>query len=168
MSLRQMTFFSSFFPRPRFVIRPINADHAQDCAKLHATSFAFPWSKIDFESLLTDPHVLADGAFNEKLLKDEVGGMILSRLLPPDAEILTFAVDPAQRGLGLGRELLAAHMNNLERGGARLIFLEVGEDNAAALKVYERLGFKTIGRRENYYKRPSGDRMAALTMRCEL
>jgi ribosomal-protein-alanine N-acetyltransferase len=168
MSLRQMKLISTLFPKPRYVIRPIGADHAHDCAKLHATSFAFPWSKIDFESMLTDPHVLADGAFNEKLLKDEVGGMILSRLLPPDAEILTFAVDPSRRGAGLGRALLSAHMNNLERGGARLIFLEVGEDNAAALKVYERLGFKTIGRRENYYKRPTGERLAALTMRCEL
>jgi ribosomal-protein-alanine N-acetyltransferase len=163
-----MILLSTLFPRPRFVIRPIGAEHAGDCARLHAASFAFPWSKIDFESMLTDPHVLADGAFNDKLLKDEVGGMALSRLLPPDAEILTFAVDPKRRGLGLGRELLAAHLTNLERGGARLVFLEVGEDNAAALKVYERLGFQTIGRRENYYKRPSGERLAALTMRCEL
>ncbi|MBY6242118.1 GNAT family N-acetyltransferase [Methylosinus sp. Sm6] len=163
-----MSLISTLFPQPRFVIRPLGAEHADDCARLHAASFAFPWSKIDFESMLTDPHVLADGAFNEKLLKDEVGGMALSRLLPPDAEILTFAVDPKRRGAGLGRALLAAHLTNLERGGARLIFLEVGEDNAAALKVYERLGFKTIGRRENYYKRPSGERQAALTMRCEL
>jgi ribosomal-protein-alanine N-acetyltransferase len=168
MSPPAMKLISTLFPKPRFVIRPIGAGHAYDCARLHAASFAFPWSKIDFESMLTDPHVLADGAFNDKLLKDEVGGMALSRLLPPDAEILTFAVDPARRGAGLGRALLAAHLTNLERGGARLIFLEVGEDNAAALKVYERLGFKTIGRRENYYRHPSGERLAALTMRCEL
>lgn len=163
-----MSLFWTFFTKPRFVIRPIGADHAYDCAKLHAASFAFPWSKIDFERMLTDQHVLADGAFNEGLLKDEVGAMALSRLLPPDGEILTFAVDPARRGAGLGRALLSAHMTNLERGGARLIFLEVAEDNVAALKVYARLGFKTIGRRPNYYQRPSGEREAALTMRCEL
>ncbi|BBU62657.1 acetyltransferase [Methylosinus sp. C49] len=163
-----MSLFSTFFPKPHYVIRPIGADHAYDCAKIHAGSFAFPWSKIDFESLLTDRTVLADGAMNERLLKDEMGGMALSRLLPPDAEILTFAVDPARRGAGLGRALLAAHLGNLERGGARLVFLEVGEDNTAALKVYEKLGFKTIGRRENYYQRPNGERQAALTMRCEL
>ncbi len=163
-----MSLFSTFFSKPRFVIRPIGADQAYDCERLHAASFAFPWSKFDFESLLTDENVLADGAVSDGLLKDEVGGIILSRLLPPDAEVLTFAVDPTRRGAGLGRELLTRHMNNLERGGARLIFLEVGEDNAAALKLYDRLGFKTIGRRENYYQRPSGDRQAALTMRCEL
>ncbi|PWB84017.1 MAG: alanine acetyltransferase [Methylocystaceae bacterium] len=163
-----MSLFSTFFSKPRFVIRPIGADQAYDCERLHAACFAFPWTKFDFESLLTDEHVLADGAVSDRLLKDEVGGIILSRLLPPDAEVLTFAVAPARRSAGLGTELLTRHMANLERGGARLIFLEVGEDNAAALKVYERLGFKTIGRRENYYKRPSGERQAALTMRCEL
>jgi ribosomal-protein-alanine N-acetyltransferase len=163
-----MSVFSTLFARPRFVIRPIGADQAYDCAKIHAASFAHPWSKIDFESLLTDRTVLADGAMNDRLLKDEMGGMAVSRLLPPDAEILTFAVDPAHRGTGLGRALFSAHLTNLERGGARLVFLEVGEDNAAALKVYDRLGFKTIGRRENYYQRPNGGRQAALTMRCEL
>lgn len=163
-----MSLFWTFFSRPRFVIRPIGAELAPDCARLHAASFAYPWTKIDFESFLTDRAVLADGAMSEGLVRDELGGMALSRLLPPDAEILTFAVDPARRGAGLGRELLSAHLTNLERGGARLVFLEVGEDNAAALKVYERLGFKIIGRRENYYQRPSGERQAALTMRCEL
>lgn len=163
-----MSIFSTFFSKARFVVRPIGADQAYDCEKLHAASFAFPWSKFDFESLLTDEHVLADGAISDGLLKDEVGGIILSRLLPPDAEVLTFAVAPTRRGAGLGTELLTRHMTNLERGGARLVFLEVGEDNAAALKVYERLGFQIIGRRDNYYKRPSGERQAALTMRCEL
>lgn len=163
-----MTLLSTFFPKARFVIRPIGTDLAYECGKLHAACFAFPWSKFDFESLLADQHVLADGAIGERLLKDEVAGIILSRLLPPDAEVLTFAIAPARRDLGLGTELLTRHMVNLERGGARLVFLEVGEDNGAALKVYERLGFKTIGRRENYYKRPSGERLAALTMRCEL
>lgn len=163
-----MSLFSTFFSKPRFVVRAIGAEQAHDCERLHAACFAFPWSKFDFESLLTDESVLADGAVSDGLLKDEVGGIILSRLLPPDAEILTFAVDPVRRGAGLGRDLLTRHMYNLERGGARLIFLEVAEDNAAALKVYDRLGFKVIGRRENYYQRPSGERQAALTMRCEL
>ena len=88
--------------------------------------------------------------------------------MPPDSEVLTFAVDPARRGTGLGRLLLERHLLNLERGGARLIFLEVSDDNAAALALYERAGFKIIGRRENYYQRANGERRAALTMRLEL
>lgn len=163
-----MSLFSVFFGQPRFSYQPIGADRAEECERLHALSFAFPWSKIDLESLLADQMVIADGAVSLGLRKDKVAGFILSRLTPPDADVLTFAVDPARRGAGVGRELLTRHLNNLERGGARLIFLEVGEDNAAALALYHRLGFKVIGRRENYYLCRAGERQAALTMRCEL
>jgi ribosomal-protein-alanine N-acetyltransferase len=162
-----MTLLSGFFAKPNFIVQPIGAERAEDCERLHAASFAFPWSKIDFESYLTDPHILADGAVNERR-NEEVAGFIMSRLTPPDAEILTFAVEPARRGLGIGKDLLNRHVTSLERGGARLVFLEVGEDNAAALALYGRMGFKAIGRRDNYYLRADGGRQAALTMRLDI
>ena len=163
-----MDLFSAFFAKPTFTIQPIGAERAEDCERLHGASFAFGWSKIDFESYLTDPHVLADGAVAEGSRKAELGGFILSRLTPPDSEILTFAVDPARRGAKLGRALLDRHLENLERAGARLVFLEVSDDNAAALKLYARAGFKEIGRRENYYLRANGERHAAVAMRLEI
>lgn len=161
-------FLSLLFPPPSYAIRPIGAERAEECQRLHAAAFALPWSTVEFESYLADPHVLADGAVTQGGRMARLQGFILSRLLPPDSEILTFAVEPKRRGAGLGRRLLDAHLENLERGGARLVFLEVGEDNAAAIKLYERAGFKVIGRRENYYARPNGERHAALNMRLEM
>jgi ribosomal-protein-alanine N-acetyltransferase len=163
-----MTLLSALFPKPHFNVQAIGADRAEDCERLHASSFAFPWSKIDFENYLTDSHVIADGAISEGSRKDEMAGFIISRLTPPDAEILTFAVNPARRGAGIGKDLLNRHVVNLERGGARLVFLEVGEDNAPALALYDRAGFTIIGRRENYYLRANGQRQAALTLRLEI
>jgi ribosomal-protein-alanine N-acetyltransferase len=163
-----MSLIKGFFAKPTFSVQAIRADRAEECERLHAASFAFPWSSSDFESYLTDGAILADGAVNDTAPKGPLGGFIMSRLTPPDAEVLTFAVDPARRGTGLGRLLLERHLLNLERGGARLVFLEVADDNAAALALYERSGFKIIGRRENYYQRASGERRAALTMRLEL
>jgi ribosomal-protein-alanine N-acetyltransferase len=163
-----MTFIRNFFAKPNYVVRAIGAEYAEECERIHAGSFAFGWSNSDFESYLTDHNILADGAVVEGARRPELGGFILSRLLPPDAEVMTFAVDQARRGLGLGRALLERHLTNLERGGARLIFLEVADDNTPAVKLYERYGFKTIGRRENYYVRPNGERRAALNMRLEL
>lgn len=162
-----MSLLTNFFAKPTFVVRPIGAERAEECEALHGSSFAFGWSKIDFESYLTDPHVIADGAVSEGA-KTRLGGFILSRLLPPDGEVLTFAVDPARRGAGLGRMLLERHLENLERGGARLVFLEVADDNAAALKLYRRAGFREIGRRENYYQRANGERRAAVNLRLEM
>lgn len=162
-----MSLITSFFTKPTFVVQAIGAERAEDCERLHGASFAFGWSKIDFESYLTEPHVIADGAVSENR-KGMLGGFILSRLLPPDAEILTFAVDPAYRGAGLGRMILDRHLENLERGGARLVFLEVADDNEAALKLYGRAGFKEIGRRENYYQRADGTKRAAVNLRLEM
>jgi len=44
------------------------------------------------------------------------------------------------------------------------VHLEVEEGNAPALALYRRLHFETTGRREGYYRRPDGTRVAALTM----
>lgn len=162
------TLLKSFFAKPGYAVQAIGAERAEECERLHGAAFAFGWSKIDFESYLTNPNIIADGAVTQGTRSADLIGFILSRLTPPDAEVLTFAVDPARRGEGLGRALLDRSLSNLERGGARLVFLEVGDDNAAAIKLYERAGFKTIGRRENYYVRPDGQRRAALTMRLEI
>jgi ribosomal-protein-alanine N-acetyltransferase len=163
-----MSLIKSFFAKPTFSIEAIDAARAEECERLHASSFAFPWSSADFESYLADPTIVADGAVNDVAPRGPLGGFIMSRLTPPDAEVLTVAVDPARRGTGLGRALLERHLLNLERGGARLVFLEVADDNPAALALYARAGFQTIGRRENYYQRPDGSRRAALNLRLEM
>jgi len=163
-----MSLIRGFFAKPSFSVLPIRSDRAEECERLHAASFAFPWSSADFESYLADPSIVADGAVNDIAPKGPLGGFVISRLLPPDAEILSVAVDPVRRGAGLGRALLEKHLVNLERGGALLVFLEVADDNPAALAIYARAGFKTIGKRENYYRRANGDACAALTMRLEM
>ena len=163
-----MSLIKGFFAKPTFSIQPIGPERAEDCERLHAMAFHFPWSSSDFEAYLAEATIIADGAVNEAAPAEPLGGFVISRLLPPDAELLTIAVDPPRRGTGLGRALLENHLSNLERGGARLVFLEVAADNAAALKLYEHAGFKPIGRRENYYQRAGGDSCAALTMRLEI
>ena len=163
-----MSLIRGFFAKPTFSVQPIGAERAEECERLHAASFAFAWSNSDFERYLADSAIVADGAVNDAAPKGPLGGFIMSRLTPPDAEVLTFAVDTLRRGIGLGRVLLERHLLNLERGGALLVFLEVADDNAPALALYQRAGFKMIGRRENYYQRPNGERRAALTFRLEL
>jgi ribosomal-protein-alanine N-acetyltransferase len=161
-----MNRISEFFAKPGVSVEGIGAERAAECERLHGASFAFGWSRIDFETYLTDPNVLADGAVEAG--RGKLAGFILSRLLPPDSEILTFAVAPARRGEGLGRAILDRHIETLERGGARLVFLEVADDNAAAMRLYARAGFREIGRRENYYQRADGSRRAAVNLRLEI
>ena len=58
---------------------------------------------------------------------------------------------PAARGSGLGAALLeACEAEALRRGCARLR-LEVRPDNTFAIALYEKHGFRIIGRKPGYY-----------------
>lgn len=69
----------------------------------------------------------------------------VQRIPKYDAQILSVAVRPAVRGLGLGKALVAAGLEHLKHVGARRVKLEVRPDNAPACKTYERLGFQVAG-----------------------
>jgi ribosomal-protein-alanine N-acetyltransferase len=135
-------------------------------AAIHATGFERSWVAIEFARLLVDRAIVCHLA--------RPGGrglpiaFALSRLILDEAEILTVAVLPRARGAGLGRMLLRTHLERLAALGARAIFLEVAEDNRAAVRLYRSLGFEEIGRRVGYYPRRGGEPASALTMRRRL
>jgi ribosomal-protein-alanine N-acetyltransferase len=60
------------------------------------------------------------------------------------------------------------HLARAELSGARAIFLEVDPDNAPAVALYRRFGFRDVGRREGYYRRSEGQSAAAIVMRRDL
>ncbi|WP_143435242.1 GNAT family N-acetyltransferase, partial [Henriciella aquimarina] len=84
--------------------------------------------------------------------------------VPPDAEILTLAVHPDARRQGLARRLLTAARPLLGQHGVDRLLLDVAADNHGAISFYENCGFVADGRRNNYYSRPDGSRVAAILM----
>lgn len=54
--------------------------------------------------------------------------------------------DPACRGLGVGRKLLAACVSFVRQQGADQLFLVVEQGNSVAISLYERCGFVPTGR----------------------
>jgi ribosomal-protein-alanine N-acetyltransferase len=129
--------------RPAARIAPLGTEHAQALASIHATAFLRPWSAVDFERLLADRHVLGDGLFLGR--SPHPSGFVLSRIVVDEAEILSVAMAPEARGRGHAAPLLAHHLDELVRAGARSIHLEVEDSNAPALALYRRLGFRPVG-----------------------
>lgn len=112
-------------------------------AALHATAFDHPWPETEIASLMASPGVFA-------LIVDGEG-FILCRAIAGEAEILTLAVDPAVRRRGTGRALVEAAALLAVQMDGETLFLEVADDNAAALALYESAGFEAVGRRRGYY-----------------
>ena len=79
------------------------------------------------------------------------GGFILARRVLDEAEILTLAVHPDHRRQGLGEALVETAAVVTAAAGARVMFLEVAEDNQPAMALYAKAGFERAGRRRDYY-----------------
>jgi [ribosomal protein S18]-alanine N-acetyltransferase len=137
-------------------------------AQLHGEAFAAlgerAWTRQDMAELLASPGVagwlLQSG--ESKI------GFALCRVAADEAELLTIAVRPDHHRRGAGSELLAAVIAHARAAGAGSLFLEVGADNPAALALYNRAGFKTVGRRAAYYLRGSRPPADAIVMRLTL
>ena len=131
-------------------------------AALHARAFDIPWTARALAGFMGDAGVLS-------LVEGEPAeGFILLRIMAGEAEVLTLAVDPMSRGLGVGRRLVEAAAVSAGDGGAAFLFLEVAEDNVAALALYRGTGFIEIGCRRGYYRRSGGPPVDALVLKRDL
>jgi [ribosomal protein S18]-alanine N-acetyltransferase len=152
----------SLFARGDPVLSQAGVSDARALAALHGAAFHRGWSESDFEQLLLDRNVVAHRATAGR----NVVGFIISRLVLDEAEILSTAVAAHRRGKGLARQLLDLHLRRLAGLGARAVFLEVEEGNVPARRLYQRAGFRQVGRREGYY--PAARGAAALILRRDL
>lgn len=80
-----------------------------------------------------------------------------------EAEITNIAVLPEKRRCGLGGAMLEKLFEISLSLGAERITLEVREGNLPAIKLYEKLGFYSVGKRRGYYTAPKED--AVIMMR---
>jgi len=136
-----------------FRIRPATRDDAAAIAVAERVCFSDPWSEDGLASLFDNETGLA--------LVCETGGAVLrlagyvfARVIAGEAEILNIAVLPEFRRLGLGSGLLGSALDELGVRGANSVFLEVRESNEEARRLYSARGFRPVGVRADYYRKP--------------
>ena len=161
-----MSILDRFLHPPAPHVEPIGTDAAARLAAIHASAFPRPWSTLDFERMLGERGIVADGLFLGRATKPS--GFVLSRIVLDEAEIITVAIAPEARGKGHARTLLTPHLDALSRRGVARVHLEVEEGNGPAIALYRRAGFRETGRRAGYYHKADGTKASALTMALDL
>jgi ribosomal-protein-alanine N-acetyltransferase len=122
---------------------------------LEAESFTNPWSR---ETLLWELRN-SDVTYIYVLKRDDsqVVAFCICWMLFDELHINTVAVAPGSRRQGLALALLRYVLGEAVARGIRRATLEVRASNAAAIALYERLGFQITARREHYYTNPEED-----------
>ncbi|WP_407157228.1 ribosomal protein S18-alanine N-acetyltransferase [Bradyrhizobium sp. STM 3557] len=159
-----MRWWTRWFAGAKPAIEPASLRDAAQLARIHAASFHRGWGEGEFESMLAERNTLV----HRLKIGRHIAGFIVSRIGADEAEILSVALDPNQRGRGLSRDLLLTHLGHLAGRGVRTVFLEVEENNQPARRLYQRAGFAVVGRRERYYQQVGGEQLNALLMRRDL
>ncbi|PHP68285.1 GNAT family N-acetyltransferase [Zhengella mangrovi] len=119
---------------------------------------------VALETRVFDADRISRRSFRQLIERDtaetivaETGGridgyaMVLFRKGTAVARLYSIAVLPEASGRGLGAELLQAAEDAAYEHGRMVLRLEVREDNAHAIGLYERRGYRRIGRYLDYY-----------------
>ncbi len=98
---------------------------------------------------------------------DKPLGYALALVIVDECELLSLGVIESARRTGVARALVQYLKHECVIWPVQRLFLEVREDNDAAMLMYESEGFRIIGRRINYYRSHKGVTKDAITMSYE-
>jgi ribosomal-protein-alanine N-acetyltransferase len=111
-----------------------------------------------FSNVLKDVNKdLANNPFSHYLLyieNDKVIGFLNYYLMYEKIEIANFNVLDNYQNKGIGTKLIKYLIDNYKN--IENITLEVRKDNIKAIHIYEKMGFKKVAIRENYYNGING------------
>ena len=116
------------------------------------------WGEREYDALF-DPEAPARIAL---VAQDEnnpqgIHGFVIARCAADEWEIENVVVAAEHRRRGIGAALVGRLLEEAGRACTAMVQLEVRESNVAALRLYESLGFKEVGRRRAYYREPLED-----------
>lgn len=115
-------------------------------------SFQWPWSRRSFEGELSCRNACS---YVVKSARADKGEQIVAyaflRRVVDELHVLKIAVTPSQRRRGIATWFLNHCFTMGAQQGANSVYLEIRLSNITAIKFYEKLGFREIGRRSNYY-----------------
>ena len=135
-------------------IVPMNADHLDEVAELERICFSMSWSRNmlaeELDNMLSAFLVALDD-------NDRVVGYAGVQVILDEGYITNIAVRPECRRQGIAAKLLQVFLDFAKTNQLSFLTLEVRASNYDAIALYGSRGFRSMGRRKNYYEHPRED-----------
>jgi|ERR1700674_1454176 len=113
------------------------------------------WTAEQYKKLVGSGVVLvAEEAAEEA---DQLCGFVCAKAVAGEWEIENIVVAAEFLSRGVASELLRALIHRAAGEAASAILLEVRESNLPSRRLYEKHGFREVGRRRGYYRDPVED-----------
>ena len=113
--------------------------------------FLFPWTRGNFSDSL-------NAGYHCRVLEQSghIFGYGVMTIGADEAHLLTLSIAAGWQRQGWGEKLLQQFICIAREHHAKSMFLDVRESNRAAAKLYERIGFRNIAKRKDYYPAMGG------------
>lgn len=136
-----------------YIIRQMDKKDIEQVERMEKEIFSIPWSAHSFE----DAAMTKENIFLVCECNGVIAGYCGLWTVLGEGNITNMAVDKEYRKKGIGEAL----MKEMEKRGRQkdvdIFFLEVRQSNAAARRLYDKMGYKEIGTRKRFYERPVED-----------
>jgi len=134
------------------VVRRAKNEDLRRIVEIEGRSFKYPYSILVLTTLLN--------LYPEYFLVCEYCGEVIGYVVAvidkdSSGHIVSIAVDPNYRGLGIGRLLMNSIESKLRNDGITKFKLEVAVSNYVAINMYKSLGYEVVKVLKNYY--PDGE-----------
>ena len=127
--------------------------YVPQAAALEAACISEPWSENQIRAELTNPWAL----WLVALAGDTLVGYLGVEYGPDGGNVVSVTTDPSFRRRGVARALFAEMDVRLRALDLQYLTLEVRPSNEPARALYASLGFREVGRRPKFYRKPTED-----------
>lgn len=133
----------------RYTLRPLRLADLDRIMEIEIASFG----KDAYDrNLFADLHHDCGDLFLVAERGRRIYGYIVSCMGRQRAELISIAVDPAERGKGAASVMMESTLRRLHRRAVPRLFLMVRLTNAAARAFYEKYGFRRLRTVREYYE----------------
>lgn len=135
------------------IVREMEVQDLDQVMEIEKALFSVPWTKEGFMTYLLKQNAV----FLVVEEKGEILGYCGVITVLEEGDITNVAVRSDRQKEGIGNFLISSLIRLTQDIGVTTLHLEVRKSNDAAIRLYQRQGFKEDGIRKNYYTAPDED-----------